>query len=214
MWCIVIHPGDHLATHTIALSQATQLLQARKSEDDVIGICDMCDKLRVSQIIKILNLYTPAGWLNFYCYEVWQLFPQTSLRRGLVQPLSERSRVGFRCNSWPIIVQHRFILSYKIISPFLFSGESYGGGEEPGDAADGHQVLLRRPLPLQPLKHQLRRVGGEACLKLSSFPNLVLLSLICHRFLLNHVLQLIVSSCNFSSFLSPRCRSSITTCQP
>jgi myosin-5 len=40
--------------------QATQLLQARKSEEDVTGICDMCDKLRVSQIIKILNVYTPA----------------------------------------------------------------------------------------------------------------------------------------------------------
>merc|ERR1712013_603722 len=44
----------------LPIIQATQLLQARKSEDDVIGICDMCDKLRVSQIIKILNLYTPA----------------------------------------------------------------------------------------------------------------------------------------------------------
>jgi hypothetical protein len=32
--------------------QATQLLQARKSEEDVAGICEMCDKLRVSQIIK------------------------------------------------------------------------------------------------------------------------------------------------------------------
>ena len=64
MRCIVIQPEDHLATHTIALSQATQLLQARKSEDDVIGIFDMCDKLRVSQIIKILNLYTPAGRFN------------------------------------------------------------------------------------------------------------------------------------------------------
>ena len=72
MRCIVIHPEDHLATHTIALPQATQLLQARKSEDDVIGICDMCDKLRVSQIIKILNLYTPAGRLNFYQCEVSQ----------------------------------------------------------------------------------------------------------------------------------------------
>ena len=47
---------------------------------------------------------------------------------------------------------------------FLFSGESYGGGEEPGDVADGHQVLLRRPLPLQPVKHQFCRVGGGACL--------------------------------------------------
>jgi len=32
--------------------QATQLLQARKNEEDVGGICEMCDKLRVSQIIK------------------------------------------------------------------------------------------------------------------------------------------------------------------
>ena len=32
--------------------QATQLLQARKNEEDVAGICEMCDKLRVSQIIK------------------------------------------------------------------------------------------------------------------------------------------------------------------
>ena len=36
------------------------VFQARKSEEDVAGICEMCDKLRVSQIIKILNLYTPA----------------------------------------------------------------------------------------------------------------------------------------------------------
>jgi myosin-5 len=35
-------------------------LQARKSDDDVQQICDMCDKLKVSQIVKILNLYTPA----------------------------------------------------------------------------------------------------------------------------------------------------------
>ncbi len=40
--------------------QAAQLLQARKSDDDVSTICDMCDRLKVSQIIKILNLYTPA----------------------------------------------------------------------------------------------------------------------------------------------------------
>ncbi|XP_045101361.1 unconventional myosin-Va-like isoform X4 [Portunus trituberculatus] len=48
-------------TDTLApIIQAAQLLQARKSDDDVHSICDMCDKLSVSQIIKILNLYTPA----------------------------------------------------------------------------------------------------------------------------------------------------------
>ena len=40
--------------------QASQLLQARKSEDDVQTICYMTSKLKVSQIIKILNLHTPA----------------------------------------------------------------------------------------------------------------------------------------------------------
>jgi len=40
--------------------QASQLLQARKSDEDVQKICDMCDELKVSQLIKILNLYTPA----------------------------------------------------------------------------------------------------------------------------------------------------------
>lgn len=34
--------------------------QARKSDEDVQKICDMCDSLKVSQLIKILNLYTPA----------------------------------------------------------------------------------------------------------------------------------------------------------
>ncbi|KAF0309549.1 Unconventional myosin-Va [Amphibalanus amphitrite] len=39
--------------------QASQLLQARKTEEDVARVCDMCDKLTTPQIIKILNLYTP-----------------------------------------------------------------------------------------------------------------------------------------------------------
>ena len=38
----------------------TFFFQARKSDDDVQKICEMCDQLKVSQIIKILNLYTPA----------------------------------------------------------------------------------------------------------------------------------------------------------
>ncbi|KAM7314396.1 unconventional myosin-Va [Ixodes scapularis] len=40
--------------------QASQLLQARKTDEDVASICDMCDKLTTAQITKILNLYTPA----------------------------------------------------------------------------------------------------------------------------------------------------------
>merc|ERR1712061_25378 len=52
--------GSKVIDTLLPIIQATQLLQARKSEEDVPGICDMCDKLRVSQLIKILNLYTPA----------------------------------------------------------------------------------------------------------------------------------------------------------
>ena len=52
--------GTKVIDTLLPVIQATQLLQARKTEEDVTGICEMCDKLRVSQIIKILNLYTPA----------------------------------------------------------------------------------------------------------------------------------------------------------
>lgn len=49
------------ATEALApLIQASQLLQARKTEDDVQSICDMCNLLKSNQIVKILNNYTPA----------------------------------------------------------------------------------------------------------------------------------------------------------
>ncbi|XP_052785910.1 unconventional myosin-Va-like [Mya arenaria] len=40
--------------------QASQLLQARKTDADVDSVCDMCSKLTVPQIVQILNLYTPV----------------------------------------------------------------------------------------------------------------------------------------------------------
>ncbi|XP_076683865.1 unconventional myosin-Va-like isoform X3 [Andrena cerasifolii] len=40
--------------------QAAQLLQARKTDEDVTSVCKMCNKLNANQIVKILNLYTPA----------------------------------------------------------------------------------------------------------------------------------------------------------
>ena len=43
------------------LIQASQLLQARKDEGDVDAVAEMCSALKVSQIIKILNLYTPQN---------------------------------------------------------------------------------------------------------------------------------------------------------
>ncbi|XP_072396790.1 unconventional myosin-Va isoform X1 [Diabrotica undecimpunctata] len=40
--------------------QAAHLLQARKSEEDVASVCEMCSVLTAPQICKILNLYTPV----------------------------------------------------------------------------------------------------------------------------------------------------------
>ncbi|XP_066902208.1 LOW QUALITY PROTEIN: unconventional myosin-Va [Halyomorpha halys] len=41
--------------------QASQLLQARKSDADVGPVADMCSALSINQIIKFLNLYTGDG---------------------------------------------------------------------------------------------------------------------------------------------------------
>jgi myosin-5 len=40
--------------------QASQLLQARKTDSDIKSICDMCPKLTIAQIQRILFLYTPV----------------------------------------------------------------------------------------------------------------------------------------------------------
>lgn len=53
----------HLGTASEPLQpiiQASQLLQARKSDEDVNSVCEMCNKLTANQIVKILNLYTPV----------------------------------------------------------------------------------------------------------------------------------------------------------
>lgn len=42
-------------------SQLLQVLQARKTDEDVESICEMCSKLTTPQIIKILHLYTPLN---------------------------------------------------------------------------------------------------------------------------------------------------------
>ncbi|KAK7862317.1 hypothetical protein R5R35_014678 [Gryllus longicercus] len=52
---------DPMVTDTLQpIVQASQLLQARKTEEDIQSLCDMCNQLSMFQIIKILNLYTPA----------------------------------------------------------------------------------------------------------------------------------------------------------
>ena len=62
--------------------QAAQLLQARKSDEDVENVCNMCSRLSAAQIIKILNLYTPAD-------EMEDRIPMSFIRR-VQEKLQER----------------------------------------------------------------------------------------------------------------------------
>lgn len=39
--------------------QASQLLQARKTDDDIKSLCEMCSKLTIAQIQRIMFLYSP-----------------------------------------------------------------------------------------------------------------------------------------------------------
>lgn len=60
-WCRDLRMQHSEVIDTLQpIVQASQLLQARKTDEDVQSVSDMCDKLTTSQIIKILNLYTPS----------------------------------------------------------------------------------------------------------------------------------------------------------
>lgn len=61
-WCrerYLIHWREIVA-QLDPITQATKLLQTRKSSDDIGTIDEVCNKLRPSQIIKILNMYTSS----------------------------------------------------------------------------------------------------------------------------------------------------------
>lgn len=63
--------------------QAAHLLQARKTEEDVASVCEMCSALTPLQICKILNLYTPVD-------EFEQRVPVSFIRKVQAK-LQERS---------------------------------------------------------------------------------------------------------------------------
>ena len=55
--------------------QASQLLQARKTEDDVVSICEMCDKLSYVQVSYAVFLPQPhPQWLTVCLYLTVMLF--------------------------------------------------------------------------------------------------------------------------------------------
>ncbi|XP_060874388.1 unconventional myosin-Va isoform X3 [Metopolophium dirhodum] len=55
----ILYPQDIVNT-LLPIIQASQLLQARKTEDDVNSICEMCDKMNANQIIKLLTSFKPT----------------------------------------------------------------------------------------------------------------------------------------------------------
>ncbi|XP_052787158.1 unconventional myosin-Va-like isoform X2 [Mya arenaria] len=83
--------------------QASQLLQARKTDADVDSVCDMCSKLTVPQIVKILNLYTPVD-------EFEERVPISFIRK-IQQKLKERVNTD---NS--LLMDLKF--SYSVTFPF------------------------------------------------------------------------------------------------
>lgn len=61
-WCrerYLIHWRD-IVEQLDPITQATKLLQTRKSSEDIATIEEVCNKLRPSQIIKLLNMYTSS----------------------------------------------------------------------------------------------------------------------------------------------------------
>lgn len=61
-WCREKYPVDwrEIVEQLDPITQATKLLQTRKSSDDIATIEEVCNKLRPAQIIKLLNMYTSS----------------------------------------------------------------------------------------------------------------------------------------------------------
>ncbi|XP_075749178.1 unconventional myosin-Va-like [Rhipicephalus microplus] len=88
--------------------QASQLLQARKTDEDVSSICDMCDKLTTAQITKILNLYTPAD-------EYEERVPVSFIRK-IQAKLQERNQETLPVSDNTLLMDTKF--AFPIRFPF------------------------------------------------------------------------------------------------
>ncbi|GAB6032023.1 myosin I [Chamberlinius hualienensis] len=106
-WCRDHKLQDQGVTEPLQpIIQASQLLQARKTDDDVNSICEMCDKLSIAQIIKILNLYTPADAFE-------ERVPMTFIRK-IQAKLIEREESQDRSNM--LLMDTKF--AYPVRFPF------------------------------------------------------------------------------------------------
>ncbi|XP_055872959.1 unconventional myosin-Va-like isoform X4 [Biomphalaria glabrata] len=86
--------------------QASQLLQARKTDSDVDSVCDMCSKLTTAQIVKILNIYTPVD-------EFEERVPVAFIRK-IQSKLKEREEQGTASNT--LLLDTKY--SYPVTFPF------------------------------------------------------------------------------------------------
>ncbi|KAH9495975.1 Unconventional myosin-Va, partial [Bulinus truncatus] len=86
--------------------QASQLLQARKTDSDVDSVCDMCSKLTTAQIVKILNIYTPVD-------EFEERVPVAFIRK-IQSKLKERDEQSTTSNT--LLLDTKY--SYPVTFPF------------------------------------------------------------------------------------------------
>ncbi|XP_076436047.1 unconventional myosin-Va-like isoform X2 [Babylonia areolata] len=88
--------------------QASQLLQARKTDTDVDSICEMCSRLTTAQIVKILNLYTPVD-------EFEERVPITFIRK-IQAILKKRPQEGGASGASTLLMDTK--MSFPVTFPF------------------------------------------------------------------------------------------------
>lgn len=119
--------------------QAAQLLQARKTDDDVNSVCEMCNKLTANQIVKILNLYTPA--------DDFETRVPVSFIKKVQAKLSERGE-----NNEQVSVN--FILN---IFQFINYINIYNNNWKYFLAVNGSYVFVSSKISIQSIRYSIRR---------------------------------------------------------
>lgn len=119
--------------------QAAQLLQARKTDDDVNSVCEMCNKLTANQIVKILNLYTPA--------DDFETRVPVSFIKKVQAKLSERGENNEQ-------VSMNFILN---ILQFINYINIYNNNWKYFLAVNGSYVFVSSKISIQSIRYSIRR---------------------------------------------------------
>uniref|UniRef100_A0A1A9USQ1 Myosin motor domain-containing protein n=1 Tax=Glossina austeni TaxID=7395 RepID=A0A1A9USQ1_GLOAU len=91
--------SNEVLTPLAPLNQVSQLLQSRKSENDVQSICDLCMNLNTAQVLKVMKSYK----LDDYESEITNTFLEK-----LTEKLNER----------PMVKNDDFTMDQKFIHPF------------------------------------------------------------------------------------------------